>query len=284
MQLTRRTRRLLDRAGNTLPFRVVIAFGTSQASNYASALAFAGFISMFPLILGALSILGLAIHDPATEARFQTLILQTFPANAQPELQNAINGVKQSAGWMGAVSLAGLLWAASGVFSTMEFALTQIFGTKRRDLVRQKVMALVMMLLLVVAIVVTVGLNAIAAFLSFLPFAWVLSFVLGAIVMVVLLVVLYRLVPNRDFSLGDVLPGALLAGLLIEFLSLGFPLYARFAGGFNTYGAQFGLFLVLATWFYLLSALMLLGAVYNSVRLGEPVKQPGRARDQTVPQ
>ena len=58
------------------------------------------------------------------------------------------------------------------------------------------------------------------------------------------------------------------SGVLIEGLSLGFPLYARFAGSFNTYGAQFGLFFLLATWLYLLSQLLLLGAVYNRFRLG----------------
>jgi membrane protein len=268
--MTRRVRRLIDLAGGLLVFRVISAFGTSQASNYASALAFAGFVAMFPMILGALSILGLAIRDPATEARFQTMVLQAFPGNAQAELQSAIHGVRQSAGWLGVASLVGLAWSAGGIFSTMEFALAQIFGTKQRDILRQKAMGLVMMLLLVVAIAITVGANAMAAFVSFLPFAWVLSFVIGAAVMVALLALLYRFVPNRTFPLRDVLPGALLAGVLIEVLSLGFPLYVRVAGGFNTYGAQFGLFFLLATWFYLLSELLLLGAVFNRFRLGEP--------------
>jgi membrane protein len=88
--------------------------------------------------------------------------------------------------------------------------------------------------------------------------------------MVALLVLLYRFVPNRTFSLREVLPGALLAGVLIEALSLVFPLYARFAGSFNTYGVQFGLFFLLATWLYVLSELLLLGAVYNRFRLGQP--------------
>jgi membrane protein len=263
-------RGLIDRARGSIVFRVISAFGASQAGNYASALAFAGFIAMFPMILGALSILGLAIRDPGTEARFQSLILQTFPGNAQPELQSAIRGVRQSAGWLGLVSLGGLVWSADGVFSTMEFALAQIFGTRQRDTLRQKAMGLVMMLLLVVAIAITVGANAAVGFVSFLPFAWVLSFVVGATVMVVLLTLLYRFVPNRTFRVRHLLPGALLAGVLIEVLSLAFPLYVRIAGGFNTYGAQFALFFLLATWFYLLSVLMLLGAVFNRFRLGEP--------------
>ena len=247
---------------------MVAAYGESQAGNYAAALAFTAFLAMFPMMLGALSIIGFAIRDPATEARFQNLILQLFPGNAQPELQSAIHGVRQSAGWFGIVSLLGLVWSASGVFATMEFALTQIFGTKRRAMHRQRLMGFVTMLLLVLALGITVAANAAAGYLSpYIPYAWVLSFVIGAVVMVVLLVLLYRFVPNRKFKLRDVLPGALLAGVLIEALSLGFPLYARFAGGFNTYGAQFALFFLLATWLYLLSQLLLLGAVYNRFRL-----------------
>ena len=254
---------------NSLPFRVVAAYGESQASNYAAALAFAGFLAMFPMILGALSLIGLAIRDPATEARFQDFIVQAFPGNAQPELQSAIHGVRQSAGWMGLVSLGGLLWTASGIFATMEFALTHIFGTRRRSMLQQKFMGLAMMALLIVALGITIAANSAAGYLSnFIPFAWVLSVLFGAVVMVALLVLLYRFIPNRTFGLYDVLPGALLAGVLIEGLSLGFPLYARFAGSFNTYGAQFGLFFLLATWLYLLSQLLLLGAVYNRFRLG----------------
>lgn len=266
-----RLRRLAGKGRSSLLFRVVTAFGESQASNYASALAFAAFLAMFPMMLGVLSIIGFAIRDPVTEARFQGLILQVFPGNAQSELQQAIQGVKQSAGWMGVVSLGGLVWSASGIFASMEFALTQIFGTKQRDMLRQKLMGFVMMALLVVALGITVAANSVAAYLSnYLPFAWVLSFVFGAAVMVTLLVLLYRFVPNRTFKFRDVLPGAVLAGVLIQALSLAFPLYARFAGGFNTYGAQFGLFFLLATWLYLLSELLLLGAVYNRFRLGQP--------------
>ena len=228
---------------------------------------------MFPMILGALAIIGLAIRDPETEMRFQLLIINVFPASAQPELQHALEGVKASAGWLGVVSIAGLLWSASSIFATMEFALTEIFGTRQRNMVRQRLMGLFMMVLLVVAIVATAGVNAVA---SFLPnVGSIISFVFGSVVMVSLLVALYRFVPNRTFRMRDVLPGALLVGLLIELLSFVFPLIARIAGGFNTYGAQFALFFLLATWFYLLSQLILLGAVYNKFRLGE--------RDKTRP-
>jgi uncharacterized BrkB/YihY/UPF0761 family membrane protein len=124
-----------------------------------------------------------------------------------------------------------------------------------------------MMVLLVVAVGVTVAANALA---TLFPLAWITGLVIGSAVMVGLLVMLYRFVPNRTFEVRDVVPGALLAGILIEVFSLGFPLYARYAGGFNTYGAQFGLFFLLATWFYIVSQLIMLGAVFIQFRLGQP--------------
>ncbi len=224
-------------------------------------------LAMFPLVLGVLSLLGFAIRDPATEARAQALIINLFPGAAQLQLLDALRGVKRSAGWMGMLSIVGLLWSAGSIFSTMEFAFTQIFGSRQRDMLRQKLMGLVMMVLLVVAVGVTVAANAVAALF---PLAWVSGFVVGSAVMVGLLVMLYRFVPNRTFEVHDVVPGAVLAGILIEVFSLGFPLYVRMAGGFNTYGAQFGLFFLLAAWFYVVSELILLGAVYNRFRLGQP--------------
>src|SRR2546430_11863011 len=128
---------------------------------------------------GVLPTIGLGISAAATYARFQNLGLQVFPASAQCELQKALDGVKQSAGWLGLVSLGGLIWSASSIFATMEFALTEIFGTRQRDMLRQRLMGLVMMLLLVVALVLTVSVNAAAGYFP-QGVAWMASFVAAA--------------------------------------------------------------------------------------------------------
>lgn len=258
-----------------LPVRVIMAFGASQASNYASALAFNAILSMFPLILGVLAIVGLSIRDPAAELKVQQFIVQSFPTDStqQTELLRALHSVKQSAGWLGIVSIAGLLWSASGIFASMEFVFAEIFGIQQRDMIRQKLMGFVMMIVLVAAVALAVGANALAALLPFSSLSWLSSFVIGSLVMMLLLVALYRLVPNRSYQIRHILPGALLAGVLIEALSLAWPLYARISHGFNTYGNAFALFFLLAAWFYLLSNLILLGAVYNKFRLGHPMKE-----------
>ena len=70
---------------------------------------------MFPMITGALALIGLAIRDPQTEAHIQHLVIQAFPYSAQAELMKALNGVKQSAGWLGLISIAGGVVAFGGL-------------------------------------------------------------------------------------------------------------------------------------------------------------------------
>ena len=71
------------------------------------------------------------------------------------------------------------------------------------------------------------------------------------------------------------LAGAALAGLLIELVTLLFPLYAKLAHGFDTYGQSLALFFLLATWLAFLSQFILIGAVWNRVRLGEKFTASG---------
>ena len=61
-----------------------------------------------------------------------------------------------------------------------------------------------------------------------------------------------------------------MVGVLMEALSLLWPLFTGLSHGFNAYGSTFALFFLLATWLYLLSQLILLGAVINRMRMPGP--------------
>ncbi|MBO0681770.1 MAG: YihY/virulence factor BrkB family protein [Candidatus Dormibacteraeota bacterium] len=261
-------KRKVEQLQGSFPSRLVKAYGQSHAGNYAAGLAFNGFMTMFPLILGLLSIVGIVIHDQAMEARMEHLVIGVFPPDAHQQVAGVLRGVKQHVGLLGLISLAGLIWGGTSFFAAVEFALTQIFGTRQRGMLRQRAMGAVMMLVLLAALLLTAGANVLVG--SGLPFGKVGGFVAGAAVLIVLLAVVYRHVPNRSFRTSQVWPGAVIAGVLIEAVSLMFPIYARISHGFNTYGQQFALFFLLATWLYLLSQLLLFGAVFNRIRLGVP--------------
>ncbi len=258
---------MLKRLPRSRPVQVIQAYGSAQGGNYAAGLAFNAFLAMFPLILGILAIVGLVINDPAVQTNVYNGVVSVFPSDAHQQILSALNGVKHNAGILGIISIAGLLWSGTSLFASMEFALTKIFGTTQRDTLRQRLMGLVMVLVFIAAVLLTVTANSAAA-LS--PGAGVLGALLGAVVLIALVIIIYRWVPNRTFSLGDVWQGAVVAGVLIELFSLLFPLYAKLSKGFGTYGQQFALFFLLATWLSFMSQFILIGAVFNKIRLGTP--------------
>jgi membrane protein len=275
---------LLERLKNSFPGRLAKAYGDSKAGNYAAGLAFNAFMTMFPLMLGLLAILGLVIGNPHVRDQALSTILSIFPSNAHDELSAALTGVQKNRGLLGLLSIVGLVWSGTGLFAAMEFALGEMFGAKQRDMLRQRLMALVMVAVFLVAMLLAVVANsAVSASGNGLK---LLGPVLSTVVLIAMMAIIYRIVPNRTFSLTQVLPGALLAGVLIEIVTLAFPIYVNLVHGFNTYGATFALFFLLATWLLFISQFILIGAVLNRMLMGEPetggaVASPGEAREET---
>ena len=260
----------LDQLKASYPSRLLRAYGRSQAGNYAAGLAFNAFMSMFPLILGLLAILGLVIRDRHVQKQFEATVVGFFPSDAHSVLATTLDGVRQHAGLLGVVGVLGLLWSGSSLFTSMEFALGEVFGTRQREFLRQRLMALTMTCIFVVAIVLSVAVNAAVGRVHVVPF---LGPVVGALVWIGFMTTIYRFVPNRTFRVAELWPGALLAGLLMEVLTLLWPLYTGLSHGFNTYGSSFALFFLLATWLYFLSQFILLGAVANRMRMGPPTEE-----------
>ena len=236
---------MMKRITSSRLVQVISAYGKSQGGNYAAGLAFNAFLAMFPLILGMLAIVGFVVNNPSTQKVIYGDIVSVFPSDAHIPILQALNNVHRNAGILAGLSVVGLLWSGTSLFASMEFALTTIFGTTQRDMLRQRAMGLIMVLIFIVAVLFVVGANtALAASAG----AGIIGAVAGAIVLVALMIAIYRFVPNRTFALKEVWPGALLAGVLVELFSLLFPLYAKVSHGFGTYGQQFALFFLLAAW------------------------------------
>ena len=254
----------------TYPGRLIQAYMASQAGNYASGLAFTAFLSMFPLIVGLLAILGLVTSDPAVRSTFLTSALNNFfpsDTNTQQTITQALDGVRHNSGLFGAIGIAGFLWSGSSLFTTMEYALGRMLGSRQRDFLRQRGMALVMTLLFAVSVAVTIGLNSSLALLGSVPHIQPL---LGLVVWLLFMASVYRFVPNRTHRARHIWPGVVLAATLMEALSLVWTPFAALSHNFNTYGTTFALFFLLASWLYFLAQFILLGAVAIRMHAGAP--------------
>src|SRR5260370_19817110 len=243
------------------PLSIVMAYFASHASDHAAGLAFNAFLSMFPLMLGLIALVGLFPQSDEIKSGVEKVLVVAFPASEQAGMLRTFQHAKTSAGALALFSLLALLWSGTNLFSSMEFALNQIYLS--RPFWRTRLMGVVMLGAFLVAVGASVG---ISTALAIEPGFAVLGFGFGWIVMTALLLVIYRVVPNRRTRFSEVWPGALVAGLSIELLNLAFPVYLHLTRSAATYGRSFGFLFVVGTWTYLLSMLLLLGAVINRMR------------------
>jgi membrane protein len=261
----RRTWHYLSRTGFG---RFLEAYFDSSVSDYASGLAFNAFVAMFPLMLAGLALLGYLIQDKATLQGVQNVLLATLPAESQSEVLRTLTSVEKNRASLGVVAVVGLLWSGTNFFAAMEFALNRIYRAKARGFFRQRLLGVEMMAVFAVAVAVTVAVN------TALP---ALGLVTGWLTMTCLLYVVYRRVPNVRIQHREAWPGALLAGLCIEALTLAFPLYYQLTHRSNVFSRGFGLIFLLLTWVYLLSHLLLIGAVLNRLQISGVVPESENA-------
>jgi membrane protein len=245
------------------PLSIVMAYFASHASDHAAGLAFNAFLSMFPLMLGLIALVGLFPQSDEIKSAVEKVLVVAFPPSEQAGMLRTFQHAKTSAGALALFSLLALLWSGTNLFSSMEFALNQIYLCASRPFWRTRLMGVVMLGAFLIAVGASVG---ISTALALAPGLAVLGFVFGWIVMTALLLVIYRVVPNRRTRFSEVWPGALVAGLSIELLNLAFPIYLHLTRGAATYGRSFGFLFVVGTWTYLLSMVLLLGAVINRMR------------------
>jgi membrane protein len=259
------------------PFgRLLRRYGEDHADLLVSVVAFNILFSLFPIVLGVLTIVGLIIRRPGDLALAQSIVLSAVPANSAASLLQAIDGAGQSAGLLGLLSLAGLLWAGSGLFDALEMALDRVYRVRSRSLVRQKLMGLAMMLLFSLLVVAQLVATTVAHLVGqiaqrlpatasgLIPAVAVIGGAISLLAAFALCFAIYMVVPNLRLAARQVLPGTLFATLALVLLSQVFPLYALYVGSLNPYGAIFGLFFLLMTWAFLVAEAIIVGAELNA--------------------
>jgi membrane protein len=279
----------MQAAMNSVPGRVVRKFIEDQAPNWAALIAWNSLFAMFPIVLFAAALLGfaLSLFGTANDVVYKT-IFSAIPTGSgqQNELLRAVSGVKTQSGLLFVVGLIGLLWGGSALFGVMEQAFAVIYHTKPRDFIRQKLIAFAMVLLFTVLVGIAVATSALLPALKHIPdvpsfltsgvAAFILQVLVGIIAGFVLFLSIYFVIPNRRQEARKVLPGALVAGVLFEAISLLFPLYLELNKGINQYGKTFGLFFVLMTFFFFIGLITMVGVEVNSVIYPVPIDLPGK--------
>jgi len=238
-------------------------FRADDLGTMAAALAFQAFLSLFPILLLALSIAGfLLAGDPAGWLR---RFFDAVPGIG-PLLDGNLDAIVRARGGLGIVALAGVAWAASGLTGRASAALGRIFRVPGGSLVRRRVRSLLALLVLGAALLA--GLLASGTIAAIHAEGWwevpLRVLTLAAVAGLELLFFLgtyAMLTPSGEPAFRDHLPGALLMTAGWEILKLvgGVLVVAvvnRSSALYGTIGAVFGLlvFLRAAASLYLVGA------------------------------
>jgi membrane protein len=258
--------------------RTWIAFGQKLNNdwvfNLSGLLAFNLLLATFPFLLMLLALLGitLGLISPDLEHQLIVEFSTVFPSQTGATfVQSAADNLKTSAGWLLALGLIADLFLGSRLFIVIENCFGIIFRVPARDLVRQNLMAIGMVVLFTVVVPLFLALSIVptaivgligptAAHTIATGFASAIVFCGTIAIAVVLFGVIYFVVPNRASHWRSTWPGALLAGVLLVLYEKLFPFYTQTFLRPNNYGSIAGFALVIIIFYNFLAFILLLRA------------------------
>jgi membrane protein len=264
-----------------------VKFFADRGTHLAAMIAYFALLSFVPLVFLALSLLG--IFGRANERTFfVTELSKAFPGTSVEQIVKTVRKIQDNAAALGVLGGVFLAWSSLSLFSVLESAFNIVYGRPNRTFLRGKALAV----LLLVTSLVTLFLGLLAGSFGydilkrFAPgfigngvVAYMLSVLASLVAIFIFLVSSYYWLTNTKLALREVLPGSIVAAVVMEASFQVLPLYLRLAGNATAVKAFAGPALLLL-WLYLMANVIVIGAEINywlAGRSGEPEEVPGLA-------
>jgi membrane protein len=249
---------------------VIKKFTDDQAGQLAALIAYYGFVSLFPLLLVFVTVLGFVLQgNPGAQSSVLHSTLSQFPVIGD-QLQRNVHSLKGS-GVSLAIGLVGSLFAGLGVTGATQNAFNQVWHVPHKDrpnFLISRLRGLGLLLILgVLAILSTVAAGFVTAGGGHSLLAAIAGIVVAFIANVLLFFTAFRLLTAREIATKDLLPGVFLAAVLWQIL--------QHVGGYyvdhvvrhaKETSGLFAFVLGLLAWLYLGAQITLLAAEFNVVR------------------
>ena len=242
--------------------RLYLALRRIDIGFMANSVAFQAFAAMLPL-LAVLFIIVAVLAGEAFANQVLALTESLLPAQGRRLLANAVTNQLRTTS-ASVVSVAVLLWGGLNLFKGLDTAFSVIYRTEAANsLVEQTTDALVVFVVLLLAVVAVILATSLP-FLASVPFLGVLTPIVFAVGLTVVFLPMYYAFPDTDVTVRQAVPGAVVAAVGWTLLQLLFGFYVSLTAGDES-GGVIGAVLLVLTWLYFGSMLLLLGAVVNAV-------------------
>lgn len=273
--LRRKQRQIRDRLQKIPAVQLVVrtfqSLGPDDASHLAAGVAYYSLLSLFPLILGLIALLGLFLPAESIHTELADFVRDNFPGSVDL-LERNIRDVIDQRETLGVLSLLLLLWSGSAMFGAVSRAINRAWGIRfEEDLpfYKRKPRDFAMILGVGFLLIISIGTTAVFTILSDTDVPWMniaLNFSAGIfafLLNVIIFMILYKYIPRTKTYWSNIWPGAVLAAMLFEITKSLFTLYlSRFVNYEVVYGSV-GTVITLLVWVYLCAYILILGAEFS---------------------
>ncbi|MCC5868354.1 MAG: YihY/virulence factor BrkB family protein [Gammaproteobacteria bacterium] len=264
----------------------------SQAFIYAAALAFFTVFSIAPVMIIAVTLVGLVLGEQAAEGQIMAQLEDAIGPEAAEIVETAVvnSQLDQSGLLPTIIGIVAILVGASTVFAQMQQSLNQIWDVAARPtrnslllFIRSRVLSLTIVLaigfILLVSLLLSVALRTVMVFAEqWLPMPGFVmigfEIVLSLTVITLLFAAMFRILPDVILSWRDVMVGALMTAVLFTLGRSLIAMYLANTATASTYGAA-GSLVLLLLWVNYSSLILLYGAAFTRAHLearGLPIR------------
>lgn len=254
-----------------------------DAALTAAAIAYFALLSLFPITILSISIASFTFGPLISEQLIVQRLEFVAPYLGTLLGQN-IDEIIQTRGPVSVIALAGLVWSASTIFTTLTQTLHKIWSHKRRPIWKQRGLAILFVLifagpaLLLASFASSIG-TSLSAWLpnQTIPILQVISFFVSILLDIALFMLLYILLPHGKATWREILPGAIGAGLLWEIAKRAFLVFvSTYISMSNLVYGSVSAIIAFLLWSYLSGLIFLFGA-FLSVSYYEHKQSPKKA-------
>ncbi len=262
-----------------------------DATHNAAGVAYFAIFSLFPLLLGVLSILGMVLSSEELQQRFLLFTTSNLPGSAQ-FVESNLEEIIRFRGALGVGAILGALWLGTAVFAAISRAVNRAWGIYRNRpfylaLPRRFLMGLVTGSLFLLSTTATSIIQVFTKTQQAMPWQWffldpeagkaAVYLIPWAITLLIFLLI-YRFEPRCQTYWRYVWPGAVVASLLFEGAKFLFVWYLENLAVFSQVHGSLASVVVLLFWVYLSALILILGA-HISYQY-ELLYRPGAAREE----
>lgn len=300
VRIRRLERRLMANPVVALLYRTGREMSADDATHMAAGLAYYAVLSLFPLTVGLISLLGLLLEPDALHGEIFQFFEEYLPVSEELLASN-IDAAGNIHGFLGVVSFFGLFWSASLMFGAITRSVNRAWDIHQDrpfyiDKVRNIVMAFSVAPLFLLSVSTTAALQMLEG--ADLPagmvattlehgFAETAARILPFLFSLTIFMLIYKFTPNTQTHWRYIWPGAVLAAALFEISKSVFVFYVdNFANYEEVYGSLASVIVLLA-WTYFSGLILIAGAEFSSeyermrhgVERGQVIVRPAKDAD-----